>query len=40
MLPDPIFLKFRSIFMVAAGVAILSVMNHILNKEAQSEKIS
>ena len=32
--------QFWSIFMAAAGVAILFVMNHILNKAAQSEKIS
>ena len=32
--------QFWSIFMVVAGVAIIFVMNHILNKVAQSEKIS
>lgn len=32
--------QFWSIFMVVAGVAIIFVMNHILNKAAQSEKIS
>ena len=32
--------QFWSIFMVVAGVAIIFVMNRILNKAAQSEKIS
>ena len=32
--------QFWSIFMVVAGVAIIFVMNHILNKAAQSKKIS
>ena len=32
--------QFWSILMVVAGVAIIFVMNHILNKAAQNEKIS
>ena len=32
--------QFWSIFMAVAGVAIIFVMNRILNKAAQSEKIS